>query len=205
MMVMTAKVDLKKILAALAAAAAVVLALVVLLGGGDQETAATAAPAAGSNDARVEFLKSFGWEVTTSPTESSQVKIPTDPDPVFQRYNALQKGHALCLQSGQLSRCHRAGVCHRAGIQGGNHRRRHYEHRPRRQNSGLPAHPRYAHALHRRSRANCCFRAPNHSRTVISISILPHLPPLDKSAPACYAVKELNSIFRAGRTSPPAV
>ncbi len=97
MMVMTAKVDLKKILAALAAAAAVVLALVVLLGGGDQKTAATAAPAAGSNDARVEFLKSFGWEVTTSPTESSQVKIPTDPDPVFQRYNALQKGQGYDL------------------------------------------------------------------------------------------------------------
>ena len=97
MMVMTAKVDLKKILAALAAAAAVVLALVMLLGGGDQETAATAAPAAGSNDARVEFLKSFGWDVTTSPTESSQVKIPTDPDPVFQRYNALQKGQGYDL------------------------------------------------------------------------------------------------------------
>lgn len=96
MMVMTAKVDLKKILAALAAAAAVVLALVVLLGG-DEETAATAAPAAGSNDARVEFLKGFGWEVTTSPTESSQVKIPTDPDPVFQRYNALQKGQGYDL------------------------------------------------------------------------------------------------------------
>lgn len=96
MMVMTAKVDLKKILAALAAAAAVVLALVVLLGV-DQETAATAAPAAGSNDARVEFLKSFGWDVTTSPAESSQVKIPTDPDPVFQRYNALQKGQGYDL------------------------------------------------------------------------------------------------------------
>lgn len=104
MMVMTAKVDLKKILAALAAAAAVVLALVVLLGGGDQETAATAAPAAGSNDARVEFLKSFGWEVTTSPTESSQVKIPTDPDPVFQRYNALQKGQGYDLSQLQAKR-----------------------------------------------------------------------------------------------------
>ena len=89
MMVMTAKVDFKKILLGLTAAAALVLALILLFGGGD--TTQTAAPALSGNDARVKFLTDFGWEVTTSPVESSQVKIPTETTEVFDRYNALQK------------------------------------------------------------------------------------------------------------------
>ena len=95
MMVMTAKVDIKKVMVALAAAAALILALILLLGGTD--TTQTAAPVAGSNDARVEFLKSLGWDVTTSPVQSSQVKIPEQPDEVFNRYNALQKGQGYDL------------------------------------------------------------------------------------------------------------
>ena len=95
MMVMTAKVDIKKVMVALAAAAALILALILLLGG--TGTTQTAAPAAGSNDARVEFLKSLGWDVTTSPVQSSQVKIPEQPDEVFNRYNALQKGQGYDL------------------------------------------------------------------------------------------------------------
>ena len=93
-MVMTAKVDKKKIGIALAAIAAVIVALVLLFGGGDTQTAA---PALSGNDARVAFLKDFGWEVTTSPTESSQVRIPQDSSEVFQRYNALQKSQGYDL------------------------------------------------------------------------------------------------------------
>lgn len=96
MMVMTAKVSLKKVMIALAAAAAVILALILLLGGGG-ESAETAAPAASSNDARVKFLTDFGWEVTTSPTESSRVKIPEQSSEMFDRYNALQKSQGYDL------------------------------------------------------------------------------------------------------------
>ncbi len=96
MMVMTAKVDLKKVMMALAAAAALILGLIILLGGGE-ETAQTAAPAVSSNDGRVKFLTDFGWEVTTSPTESSQVKIPAESSEVFDRYNTLQKGQGYDL------------------------------------------------------------------------------------------------------------
>ena len=95
MMVMTAKVDFKKILLGLTAAAALVLALILLFGGGD--TTQTAAPALSGNDARVKFLTDFGWEVTTSPVESSQVKIPTETTEVFDRYNALQKSQGYDL------------------------------------------------------------------------------------------------------------
>lgn len=94
MMVMTAKVDLKKIMLALAAVAALIVALILLLGDGKD---ATQTAALSSNDGRVAFLKSFGWEVTTSPRESGQVKIPSEESEAFRRYNALQKSQGYDL------------------------------------------------------------------------------------------------------------
>ena len=94
-MIMTAKVDLKKILMILAAITAVVLALVLLFGGDD--TAQTAAPSLSGNDGRVAYLKALGWEVTETPEESSQVKIPEEGSEVFDRYNTLQKGQGYDL------------------------------------------------------------------------------------------------------------
>ena len=58
MMVMTAKVNFRKILLGLAAVAALVLALILLLGGGKAEE--TSAPALRSNDGRVKFLEDLG-------------------------------------------------------------------------------------------------------------------------------------------------
>ena len=89
MMVMTAKVDFKKILIALAAVAGVILALILLLGG--RSSAPTAATSAAGNDGRVAFLQSLGWEVSASPVESGQVRIPKEQKPIFSRYNDLQK------------------------------------------------------------------------------------------------------------------
>ena len=94
MMVMTAKVDLKKIMIILGAIAALILSAVLLLGGNDTETAAAAVS---SNDARVHFLKDFGWDVTTSPVETGQVKIPEQSSEVFERYNNLQKSQGYDL------------------------------------------------------------------------------------------------------------
>lgn len=95
MMVMTAKVNLKKVMLALAAVAALILALILLLGGG--KSSQTSAPALSNNDARVKFLTDFGWDVTTSPVESSQVKIPAQGSQVFARYNNLQKSQGYDL------------------------------------------------------------------------------------------------------------
>ena len=97
MMFMTAKVDMKKIVIALAAAAVVIIALVLLLGGGNEDASPTAATNVSGNDARVQFLESFGWQVSTSPVESGQVRIPEAGNEVFQRYNALQKSQGYDL------------------------------------------------------------------------------------------------------------
>ena len=96
MMVMTAKVDMKKILLVLAAVAALILSVILLMGGGSQAETTSAAAVSG-NDARVQFLKDFGWEVTTTPAETSQVKIPVETSEVFDRYNNLQKSQGYDL------------------------------------------------------------------------------------------------------------
>ena len=95
-MVLTAKVDFKKLMIILAAAAALILALLLLVGG-KEETAQTAAPSLSGNDGRVQFLKDLGWEVAASPVESTQVRIPEETSEVFDRYNTLQKGQGYDL------------------------------------------------------------------------------------------------------------
>ena len=95
MMMMTAKVNIKKVLIALIAVVALIFALVSLTGGEKEEP--TAVTTMSDNDSRVEFLQSLGWQVTTSPKEASQVKIPTEQSPVYSRYNDLQKSQGYDL------------------------------------------------------------------------------------------------------------
>ena len=96
MMVMTTKVDIKKVLLIFAAIVGVIVALVLLLQNNEDATP-TATTAVSNNDARLKFLADFGWEVTTSPKESSQVRIPEESSEVFDRYNALQKSQGYDL------------------------------------------------------------------------------------------------------------
>jgi hypothetical protein len=103
MFVMTAKVNKKKIAIALACIAAAAVLLIVLLSGGKDKSVSSGAISVASNDDRVHFLSGFGWEVTTSPVETGQVRIPQEAGEVFERYNALQKsqGYDLSAYSGQ--------------------------------------------------------------------------------------------------------
>ena len=96
MMVMTAKVDMKKIAIILGIVVALIIGAIVILSGGDESTA-TAAPMASNNDARVKFLKDFGWDVASSPVETSQVRIPEESSEVYTRYNTLQKSQGFDL------------------------------------------------------------------------------------------------------------
>ena len=99
MMIMTAKVDMKKVIAILAAVAALIIGLIALSGGGNDSAATSANATVSTNDDRVKFLTDLGWEVTTSPAETSQVRIPQDQSEVFDRYNALQKSQGYDLSA----------------------------------------------------------------------------------------------------------
>lgn len=120
MLIMTAKVDKRKIILAIAVLAVAIGIIIALTSGGSEPTvssttavtepttestptatptatATAAIPPADTNDARVKFLTDLGWDVTASPTESLQVKIPKKSTDVFDRYNALQKSQGFDL------------------------------------------------------------------------------------------------------------
>lgn len=97
MLVMTAKVDKKKLLLVVFALVVLVVGLIMLFGGRDSQP--TVSTGITNNDARVAFLKEFGWDVTTSPAESGQVRIPTGSNEVFERYNELQKSQGYDLST----------------------------------------------------------------------------------------------------------
>ena len=100
MLVMTAKVDKMKIAMILGAIAAVIAAIVFLFSGrGSVSTIGSNTVT--SNDDRVQFLSGFGWEVVSSPAETSQVRIPANSSEVFDRYNALQKSMGYDLSAYQ--------------------------------------------------------------------------------------------------------
>jgi hypothetical protein len=94
---MTAKVDKKKIAIIFAVVIALIVGIIAIFGGSDSTP--TASTNVSNNDARVAFLKSFGWEVTNSPVESSQVRIPSEATEVFDRYNSLQKSQGYDLSA----------------------------------------------------------------------------------------------------------
>ena len=98
MMVMTAKVDIKKIAIILTAVVGVILAVVLLFGGNSNATT-TGTTTVSGNDARIKFLTDLGWQVDETPAESSQVRIPKEQSALYERYNALQKSQGYDLTS----------------------------------------------------------------------------------------------------------
>lgn len=98
MFVMTARVNKTAVFLGLGVIVVTVGLLIALFGGGNSaEPTAATVPAADTNDARVKFLADLGWEVTASPTESMQVRIPKESTEVFDRYNELQKSQGYDL------------------------------------------------------------------------------------------------------------
>ena len=97
MMVMTAKFNFKKTMLILGGIAAGILAIILLFGGSSQEEEAPAAPSCAGNEGRVQFLRTMGWQVDPEPKEASQVRMPSETSPVYERYNNLQKSQGYDL------------------------------------------------------------------------------------------------------------
>lgn len=103
MMIVSAKVSKRKFLAALLVAVGVIALLVFLCSqasasGGEELRDPREAATAGDNDARVAFLRAFGWEVAEEPVETQEVRIPSEFNDVFTRYNELQKSQGYDLE-----------------------------------------------------------------------------------------------------------
>ena len=56
-----------------------------------------------TNDDRIAYLESYGWQVSAEPVKTQEVRIPEEPSDVFLRYNELQlsQGFDLTALSGK--------------------------------------------------------------------------------------------------------
>lgn len=99
MVVLTAKVSKGKLITILLAVVVVVGLLIALCTGGNQdaETTETVTTTVQSNEDRVAYLKSLGWEVDPEPVETQEVRIPAELPEVLQKYNELQKSQGFDL------------------------------------------------------------------------------------------------------------
>ena len=90
-------------LARLLIAAAVGLARCLRGAGVETEKPAKTGTQGATNEARIAFLESYGWQVEPEPVKTQQVTVPAAPSEVFLRYNELQisQGYDLLQYSGK--------------------------------------------------------------------------------------------------------
>lgn len=103
MVVMTAKVNKKKVGVIAAALLLVAIAIAIFTGGGNGHQSEAETPAISTNEDRIAFLTSLGWNVSKSPVETQEVHIPEESSEVYDRYNALQvsQGYDLTQYAGK--------------------------------------------------------------------------------------------------------
>ena len=102
MVIVSAKVNKRKVLLGLVAAVCVILLLALLLGKADEPAQDVPQEQSGSlnggtNEERLSFLERHGWQVDETPTETQEVRIPQEFNEVFTRYNELQKEQGFDL------------------------------------------------------------------------------------------------------------
>lgn len=102
MIVIAAKVSVRKILACVLAAGTVLTGAAVLLPADAQPAAAASENMRldvklRTNEQRVALLRDCGWEVIEEPRGEREVQIPEEFDEVYQSYNQIQQAQGLDL------------------------------------------------------------------------------------------------------------
>ena len=93
-MVVSLKANRKRILAFLLLAVIVVGACVFLQSRGEEESQPIPG---GTNEERVAYLQSFGWQVQEEPAETREVMIPAQFNDVYTAYNVMQQAQGFDL------------------------------------------------------------------------------------------------------------
>lgn len=103
MLIVTAKVPRRKLAVSVAAAAFLCCAALVLTltSPAARQASATAGPdprGVKSNEDRIEYLESYGWQVSPEPVASEELLIPETMDDSYTDYLALQAEQGFTLE-----------------------------------------------------------------------------------------------------------
>lgn len=105
MFVFTAKLNKQRIIALVLLLGIVIAAVILLAGGGGSDSApdsgndvTTERPTkVRSNEERIQYLASYGWEVAEEPVETQDIVIPRDFSGAYSEYNELQLSQGFDL------------------------------------------------------------------------------------------------------------
>ena len=90
MFVLTLKWNKKIALLVVAAIAIVLCAIIFSIGSGDGSSSPSISSKVKTNEDRVKFLQSLGWDVDDMPISEKNVVIPKDFSEIYDTYNQLQ-------------------------------------------------------------------------------------------------------------------
>ena len=77
---------------------AVMLIAAVIWGISRLNSSADNRPDGGTSEQRIEYIKSFGWDVSIAPTSIKEIRIPANFDEAYEQYNALQREQGFDLR-----------------------------------------------------------------------------------------------------------
>ncbi len=94
-MVFSVKANKNKIIAVLILLVILILGIIFMPSMFNSETAEVMGE---TPEQRIEFLESFGWEITPEPIEEREVIIPTEFSEVYEKYNTMQKSQGFDIE-----------------------------------------------------------------------------------------------------------
>lgn len=97
MLIWTAKFSRKKAVAAVILMGVAMAALIVLMGRAPEESE-TPLPKLTTNEERIAYLQSLGWEVEPEPIETLQFLLPAELVEPYLSYNELQSSQGFDLE-----------------------------------------------------------------------------------------------------------
>lgn len=97
MFIWTTHFSKKKALLALAAAAAIIVLLILLFGRRESAEAPADLPRLTTNEERLAYLQSFGWELEAEPLETLQFLLPETLNEPYLTYNKMQEEQGFDL------------------------------------------------------------------------------------------------------------
>lgn len=116
MFVYTLKWNRKTALLAVVAAALIICVVIIAVGSGGSGPTCKAK----TNEDRVDFLQSLGWEVDAEPLEEREIIIPREFSDIYQAYNELQlaQGYDLSQYCGMEATVYTYHVLNYTGYDG---------------------------------------------------------------------------------------
>lgn len=99
MFVYSMKASTLKFIGAITASVAILTAVILLIPTYDSTAASATVKYTGikTNEDRIAFLSSFGWEAVSAPVEEKQIRIPAEFDRILEKYNNIQLDQGLDL------------------------------------------------------------------------------------------------------------